>query len=245
MVDNIRKQRAKVKKKRNRQFMSFFLDFLVSISYIDSYNRKETIVSEEKKWKFKDVIQWVGGVAILAVFTLLITENISKRKQLTNLHNRMAEVAQIQRYQGDRLASDIAFLHNNITKSNQTIRNMRREIKTFSDIALRADSVRIVTVSPKPVVATGDFRMYPINWYGQGVNLEGAFTMPDRTFDATLTFDPIDLKVWNTQDKDGVWETWVETSNPNWKINSIHSEVTPFQKPRNFHAMLGTLVVVR
>lgn len=198
-----------------------------------------TLGDEKKKKNWLEVLGIVGGTAGLAFIVFLTISNITKDKQLNNMHNELAKVAELQRYEGDRLASDIAYLQNNITAQNHTIKQLRRDVRYFSNIALEADSIRVVTITPRPVETDG-VQAYPISWYDQGVRLNGSFTLPARQFDALLLFDPIDMSVYLTQSKDGIWETWVETNNPNWRVGAIHSEVTPYQKAKNFQFMLGT-----
>ena len=156
------------------------------------------------------------------------------------MHNRLADVAALQQYGDDRIASDVAYLHNNITAQNQVIRKLRKDVQYYAEVSMKADGVRVITVTPKPTESSGGASVYPIDWYGQGVTMAGTFMLPERLFSALLSFDPVSLKLYLTEDKDGVWETFVEPSNPNWRIGSIHSEVSPYQKSRNFAFWLGT-----
>ena len=214
---------------------------ILKLTFIHITKEKEGDISvgKDKKYDWKEVGLIAAGLIAVTFIALFITNKTTSDKEIRALHNRVAEVAELQRYEGDRIASDVAMMQNTITTQNQTLRKLRRDISYYTKVSVGRDSIRIVYVT-EPSEEMG-INIWPIVWSGEGVNIDGSFITPDGVFDARLDFEPIDLKIYLTQDDIGVWETFVEPMQDYLTINSIKSEVKPFKtRKQHFYIMLGS-----
>lgn len=198
----------------------------------------------EKLDTIKSKLKEYGAVIAIVIFSIVsivffVSKNNSDKKFL-NLYNKLAEKSELQKI-GNNIYSDLAYLQNTITEQKHEIKKLSALIVYQAKISVKYEDLKILAKSDT-VIIRDNVNYYPVKWYGNGVSLDGAFRLPQREFEASVSFDPITMKLNLVQDKDGLWNSIIELSNPYIFVEDIESTIVPFGvKNKNFFAFLGVL----
>ena len=190
----------------------------------------------------KNLKNYIIGTLIVILTIGGVSAYLNHRKtqaEVMNLHNQLADESEVKKI-NETLYSKVSRLENNIEVKNEEIKKLNGEVVYYSNISAKVPPVKIVTKIDTFYTTEMEGTFYPIDWSGQGVRVNGYFAHPDGMFDAELSFDPINLKLYALQNPTGVWETVIETTNPYLIISDIKTQITPFkQDAKKYWVMLG------
>jgi len=168
----------------------------------------------------------IGLIPILLITSVIAYVKLrNKESEIVILHNQLADASGLQQI-NETLFSDVAYLKERINTKNSEVEALSNKVVYYTNLSMQKDTIIIEQEVPVPIESSMGAKMYPIVWEGQGIYLNGNFTLPESIFRANVTFDPITVKIWATEDKNGVWSTMVESSN--LMITDIYSEVVPY-----------------
>ena len=182
------------------------------------------------------IYQAVIGILVLIFIGYAYFDNRKNQRDFKEVHNLLAE-NEVMQVLNDSLVSKIVFLEDNIKSKDENISELKTEIRYVLNTSLQEtdflfeehleeDVFEIETHTEGIETGTG-FR-YPFVFKESGINMRGDFILPEKILKGKIEFDPIGIDVALTQNKHGVWNTFVKTSNPRIRVTSVKSKVNPY-----------------
>lgn len=169
---------------------------------------------------------WIYGISGLVIASIILGFYLhirSLKSDIMYLHNLLAEKVGIEKV-NDTLYTAIAKLKKKITTKNNYIENLSARIYYYSSISMKRESIPFEIEKGKG----SDKQYYPFYWRDYGITLDAVYSVVQERLSGNIEFDPINIKLWLTQNEHGLWQTTVQTSNRHLIVSDIYAEVSPY-----------------